>query len=370
MFSSIMLLLIAGGAWQYSETDIFQPIRKGEVVVHPNGSIYINNFSDATIHHVGKDGKRIRTIGRKGKGPGEFTFPRYINFTEGKLYVYDLLNAQISIFEEDGTFIKRIETPDRGLDLAKGSKGWIYGNWGTFSPPGEGSDKAQVIWVDEEFKNEKTILDQLDKGSGQGSMVFQDGTNVNATYAPIDTRPLMVNDENFAYISHPSKPMVYIYDYKAQKLLDPIEFEHRPIPFDTEWAEEQFEESYNNRGDSSIPKGKWNKAFPDKFPAIREMVIDPDGNLVVDRWRGRPDENHFLLTLNRKGEVLENKYDYDFLNRFMGQSSDGFVYLSTFDTEEEMAGVARVAKEEAVAFAKQNPIEYDGDTGYSISISN
>lgn len=370
MFSTMMLLILAGGSWQYTETDIFQPIRKGEVVVHPNGSVYINNFSEATLHHVDQDGKRIRTIGRKGKGPGEFTFPRYINFTDGKLYVFDLLSAQISIFDEDGSFIERVETPDRGLSLAKGAQGWIYGTWSTFSPPGEGSDKADLIWVDDTFKNAKTILNTLDKGDSEGSRVFQDGTNVHAVYAPINTRPLMVNDSNYAYISHPTEPKIYVFDFEQQKLLAPIEFEHRPIPFDTDWADEQFEASFEGRDSSDIPKSQWKKAYPEKFPAIREMFIDPDGNLVVDRWRGRPNDNHFLLTLNRKGETLENKYDHDFLNRYLGQSSDGYFYIAIFDVEEEMAGVARVSRNDAVAFAKQNPIKYDGDSGYSITISN
>lgn len=371
MLTVMLLVLAYADSWQFTETDIFQPLRPEGVTVHPDGSVYIRNFADAQIIHLDKSGKLIKTFGRKGKGPGEFTFPRYVNVTNDKLYVYDLLNAQISVFKADGTFIERLETPDRGLALAKGSKGWLYGTWGTFSDPNaEGEAKAEIVWVDESFKNPKTLVSDLDKGQGQGSMVFQNNSDVIAIYSPIDTYPLMVNDANYAYISHPSDAKIFVYDYAAQKMLEPITFEHRPIPFDTDWADEQFEEAMSNSRTSTVAKGDWKKAYPEKFPAIRRLYIDPDGNLVVDRWRGRPDDNHYLLTLNRKGEVLPNTYDADFLERYMGKSSDDHVYISIFDPAEEMGGIARVPKAQAVEFAAKNPIEYDGDTGYSISISN
>jgi hypothetical protein len=367
-----MLCVFAyAGPWQYAETDIFQPIRSVDVAVHPDGSIYIRNFQDAEVHHVSKEGKLIKKIGGKGKGPGEFTYPRFIRFAEGKLYVYDLLNAQISVFEEDGTFIERIETPDRGIALAKGNGGWLYGTWSTFSgPPGDPNATADLVWVDEKFGNNKTVIEAMPKGQGQGSMMFSDGTNTNAIYSPITAQAQMVSTDSHAYISHPTEAKIYVFDFEAQKLLDPIVFDYKPIPFDTDWANEQFLASREGSRPGEPPLGDWKKMYPDTFPAIRDLMVDPDGNLVIDRWRGRPDDNHYLLTLTPKGEVLPNKYEYDFLERYLGQSQDGFVYISIFNEDEEMAGVARVKKADAQKFAAENPINFDGSSGYSINISN
>jgi hypothetical protein len=357
--------------WQYVETDIFQPIRPGDIAVHPDGSIYVRNFQDAEVHHVGKDGKLIKKIGGKGKGPGEFTYPRYTRFFKGKLYVYDLLNAQISIFEEDGTFIERIDTPERGIALAKGSGGWLYGTWSTFgAPTGEENPTAELLWADEKFGNPKKVIEGMPKGHSQGSSVTSDGTNISAVFSPITAQAQMVSSNSHAYISHPTEAMIYVYSFEAQKLLDPLVFDHKPVPFDTEWANEQFLRSREGSRPGEPPLSQWKKIFPDTFPAVRGLFIDPDGNIVVDRWRGRPDDNHHLITLTPKGEVIPNTYEHDFLERYLGQSEDGFVYISIFDEEEEMAGIARVKKADAQVFAAEHPINFDGEAGVSISISN
>jgi sugar lactone lactonase YvrE len=60
----------------------------------------------ATEHRVevfSLAGEHLRTMGKRGSGPGEFNFPSYL-FVDpaGNLYVADMLNFRIQVFDPDG----------------------------------------------------------------------------------------------------------------------------------------------------------------------------------------------------------------------------------------------------------------------------
>ena len=50
-----------------------------------------------------KDGKFIKTWGKKGLGPGEFNLPHSLAFdSKGRLFVADRENNRLQIFDQDG----------------------------------------------------------------------------------------------------------------------------------------------------------------------------------------------------------------------------------------------------------------------------
>ena len=54
-----------------------------------------------------KDGKFIKTWGKKGTGPGEFNLPHSIVFdSRGRLLVADRSNKRIQLFDQDGKFLE------------------------------------------------------------------------------------------------------------------------------------------------------------------------------------------------------------------------------------------------------------------------
>ncbi len=46
-----------------------------DVDVAPDGTTYLLDTQQSTVHVIGPDGRYLRRIGRAGEGPGEFTFP-------------------------------------------------------------------------------------------------------------------------------------------------------------------------------------------------------------------------------------------------------------------------------------------------------
>ncbi len=102
------------------------------VVTAPNGDIFVadghGRDTNARIVKFSKDGKFIKTWGKKGSGPGDLDIPHTIAIDlQGRLFVGDRQNNRIQIFDQDGKFIDQ---------------------WRQFSrPSGIFIDKNDVIYV-------------------------------------------------------------------------------------------------------------------------------------------------------------------------------------------------------------------------------
>ena len=101
------LLMTLGKAGGAAAPDYFyQP---NDVLVAPNGDIFVSEGhggANARIFKFTRDGKLIKTVGRKGTGPGELDIPHALAMdSRGRLFVGDRANNRIQIFDQDGRFL-------------------------------------------------------------------------------------------------------------------------------------------------------------------------------------------------------------------------------------------------------------------------
>ena len=104
------LLMTLGKVGGGADPDYFyQP---NAVFVAPNGDIYVSEGhasganANARILKFSKDGKLIRSFGKKGTGHGEFDQPHALAMdSKGRLFVADRSNNRIQIFDQDFNFI-------------------------------------------------------------------------------------------------------------------------------------------------------------------------------------------------------------------------------------------------------------------------
>ena len=85
-----------------------------DVAIAPNGDIFVGDghngggtaTGNARIMKFDKEGKFIKTWGKKGMAPGEFDVIHTLAFdSQGRLFVGDRQNNRIQIFDQDGKFI-------------------------------------------------------------------------------------------------------------------------------------------------------------------------------------------------------------------------------------------------------------------------
>ncbi len=85
-----------------------------DVAIAANGDIFVGDghsgggtaTGNARIMKFDKEGKFVKTWGKKGMGPGEFDLVHTLAFdSQGRLFVGDRQNNRIQIFDQDGKFI-------------------------------------------------------------------------------------------------------------------------------------------------------------------------------------------------------------------------------------------------------------------------
>jgi sugar lactone lactonase YvrE len=134
------LLLALGKAGVTGDgPDVFN--QPSDVAVAANGDVFVadghDENSNARIVKFSKDGKFIKTWGKRGTAAGEFDTPHGLAFdSRGRLFVADRGNNRIQIFDQDGKFLEE---------------------WKQFSrPSGIYIDKNDVIYVADSESNRKT----------------------------------------------------------------------------------------------------------------------------------------------------------------------------------------------------------------------
>mgnify|MGYP001313631363 CR=1 FL=1 len=97
-------------------------------VIDDNGAIYVLDQKDSNIKAFDASGRYLRTIGRKGQGPGELFMPMTLslNRTAGELAVLQL-SRRMSYFKTGGTFLRQQPLKDTmALRGQVDSRGNIY----------------------------------------------------------------------------------------------------------------------------------------------------------------------------------------------------------------------------------------------------
>lgn len=366
MYIFVLFMLASDGSnYHISDTGIFQVMRPSEVFVRPNGEVFLLNFDDAQVLHYDASGTLKQEIGRKGRGPGEFTFPTYMGMDDQHIYIFDLLTEQISTFTLDGTFLESFGIPKSGTEIVRAQKGWFFYE---VSMKDMGGAPANLEWTVDQFKSREKIHEIPTTGWGQGMWSNFDGKTMRATYSPMAVKPRMISssDGKRLYFADAETFKIDVFDGASGKHLYTIQDDKKRLPFDTDWADERAEKRSKDLR-KRYPGATINKRYPKYFPAIRALMFDPHGNLVVDRWRGRPDAKHYFTCFDDQGKETTCDYTYKTLRRIVGSVGDN-VFVLMFE-EDVDAGLARVPLKQVDQFIKDNPIS-DWSQSRSISISN
>lgn len=83
------------------------------VAIAPNGDIFVTDGHLPNAHNNGRvlkfsrDGKFIKSWGKRGSAPGDFDEPHdiFLGGSQNRIYVADRRNQRIQVFDQDGNFI-------------------------------------------------------------------------------------------------------------------------------------------------------------------------------------------------------------------------------------------------------------------------
>lgn len=91
------------GAEESGPGAIYKP---GQFAIDALNRVLIYESGDGVIKVFGEDGRFLKTIGRKGQGPGDFGAAGFLGFCpDGRLLVTDFQNRRTSFFGPEGDFL-------------------------------------------------------------------------------------------------------------------------------------------------------------------------------------------------------------------------------------------------------------------------
>jgi len=81
-------------------------------VLGEDGCYYIADAGNSRVAVFDGDGRFVRSFGRRGNGPGEFTRPRILTFEDGVLGLWDNFQRRTIYYRTDGSYLDDIFTPN------------------------------------------------------------------------------------------------------------------------------------------------------------------------------------------------------------------------------------------------------------------
>ena len=288
--------LVIGGGEEFDENYNFRRISSMEV--DDEGNILVLDYSDCRIQKYDKEGKYLRTIGRKGEGPGEFQRPfRSYLAPDGKLYVNEL--RKLHVFNENQEYIRSIilESPLRSFGVTK--EGNIMGYTSTRS---EEEMTIDIALIDPEGKRTKTIASYPD----QGVMIQRGNITVGTTppYSPgLFFCPV---DENLGIYGFSAEYMLFQTDASGE-IIRRIEKEERRQPTSKDEESEYIKKLWDRQREvgGKISEGDIRKlhTFAEYKPYFTNIIMDDEGNLFLPKPKSvlHPEDFTYYDFFNKQG---------------------------------------------------------------------
>ena len=300
--------ILVVGDDEEDEHQIFSSVRGAGRL--SDGSIVVSDRRSAEIRIFDETGQHLRTMGRGGRGPGEFQNPFLLWVTKGDtIWVGDYRPWRYNLFTADGEFVRQV-----GLEPA-------YVNPST--PGGGVLDNGYSVNTilrrvgGSDFMVADTLIVEVHDPMGRldGSLArmhvppygtLSEGSNfilrpLFSSRGTVDARGSTIA------LAHGSKPEVRILDsdFNLKTIIRWIDPPRKVTGGDIRaWHEDyrnaRRSSSWNEMDDDMVSQ---DRPIVDFFPALSWVKIGLDGRVWVRQY-DRPREDRGWLAFNRDGEFV------------------------------------------------------------------
>jgi len=329
-----------------------------EIVVAPDGSVFMCHKTLYEIWKFDKNGNFIKKIGSKGSKPGQFPFHFSIfGLLDGKyLCTYDN-QGRIMFFDTEGNFVKKLQLDYMPLEMVtlKDSKiailGFIVGknNKDIVSIKDFKTGQEKIIWSkSEESMDKSAIVVNL---PGKGMMIL----SPPYTHSSLTTPKLVASKSGNLLLGLPDDGAVIEYTPEGTKVKT-ITLKIQPLAItDADINEnyalfvkksDEFAAKINNNAKYSpsekletikqfkdqLWKIKDRSLYPKHLPYFSSLIIDSDGNILVFEFTKESETNKFKAYAydNSGAEIGTSSFvSTDFELSFIPSTfafSEGYIY--------------------------------------------
>ncbi len=90
-------------------------VRYSGLAASPTGELVLVDVSEGHVLFYDSTGTLLRVVGKKGRGPGEFTEPRYVGWNARRQLFVGEGNGRVSIFSERGDYVRSFQMQALGI---------------------------------------------------------------------------------------------------------------------------------------------------------------------------------------------------------------------------------------------------------------
>jgi len=264
--------------FNYKEKDEFGEIRlfkPGRFAVDAEGNIYLGDDSDSAIKVFDSQGKYLRTIGREGQGPGEFTdIGDIFLLPNGRLLVIDFQTRRTLFFSSEGQFLSSFQWKK---DFER-----IYLATDSSCTVAEGifSEEIPELWIKKiDFSGEELMTFGRFSFPELNTMRIEGG--VARMAVPWSPASAFAGDRRRQWLYHcpGDKYLIEVYDRQG-KLFRKIDRPYERVPVSDKDISE-FRSRFADKPDSPVAKFYQRLEFPKVKTITNRMIVDSDGDLWV-----------------------------------------------------------------------------------------
>jgi len=271
------------------EEEVFQAIVS--LAIDNQGNIYVLDKKAGNVKVFDVNGKFLKTIGRKGGGPGEFGTPESCVLTpNNELCVYDSGRRIIHIFDIDGEFERELPA---SLPFFEGpkftSKGEMVASYGVLG--------EEPYFVLKKFDSEMNPLLSF----ASIPILKLPKVHVFIYYAASDLKwDVNYRDEIIWGVMTSPEYELFIHD-KDGKHIKKITKEYNPVKLSNKEYVRLMKKWF---GKIPTPK-QWDLVIPDNYPPFHGFYVDDEGRIFVKRFVEVEKSNkHYFDVFDEEGKFI------------------------------------------------------------------
>jgi hypothetical protein len=252
------------------------------------------DWKECLIKVYDRNGKHVRSFGRKGQGPGEIGLPFYLGILQGnKIVVHDQMNGKFIIYSREGELLKEIPMG-------------VYSTILRFKVDSEGNFYAILRTVDEakvtfELKKFSPALDPL---ATFATFEVERTPRIVRAFQPAQQVFVQISrDENIIWLN-PIKYELTLMNREG-KALRKIVKDYEPVKITEADEKRLIQQRWGDRG---IRPG-YEFDVPKHFPPVRAFYVDDEGRIYVRTYD----------YIDKEGQQLDRYDVFDPEGRYMAK---------------------------------------------------
>jgi len=269
------------GKTEGEEEYMFSQVR--DIAVDDAGNIYVLDIKEANVKKFSKDGKYIKSIGKKGQGPGEIGMPAFITISkQNEIVVEDPLSRRFAFFSFDGDFIKNLSFAKMSLVQIECDK--------------EGNIIGGTVDVEKQVYEVRKVSPEIDFICSYGSSPFSRNPQIYNPFKPV-LRWAVLSDDT-VICGNAEEYVLEVYNPNGE-IIKKILKDYDPVKITEEEIEEKKKEARPGR----------KLKIPTHHCPFYWFTVDDEGRIFVRTYKKASDGNGYYYNIFDK----DGKYIVDIL---------------------------------------------------------